>query len=151
MVKIPKPKHTFVPFPKGRLASIDFIADARRQDTIYALVEYDVTKPRQLMLEQQLNIKVAPAAAQHAGHLEGAMQCRLTSRRRIKDCFERVLERNVATQRSISQINRERRHQRSNQEPQFGASLAATQRRSHRQGRSWYWETPGQERRSPLR
>ena len=53
MVKIPKPQHTFVPFPKGRLASIDFIAEARRQDTVYALVEYDVTRPRQLMLQHR--------------------------------------------------------------------------------------------------
>ncbi len=59
MVRISKPKHTFVPFPKGRLASIDFIADARRQDTIYALVEYDVTKPRQLMLAHRENTNEA--------------------------------------------------------------------------------------------
>lgn len=49
MFGIPQPPHEFVPFPPARLAAIDFISEARQQNTVYGLVECDVSYPWELI------------------------------------------------------------------------------------------------------
>ena len=53
MPKIPKPRHTFVPWPRERFGAIDFITEARRQNTVFVFGEVDVTVPLQLIKEHE--------------------------------------------------------------------------------------------------
>ncbi len=47
--KIPRPSHTKIAWPRERLAAIDFMDEASRQNTVYGMVEFDVTLPLELI------------------------------------------------------------------------------------------------------
>lgn len=47
--KIPRPPHHKIAWPRERLAAIDFMDEASRQNTVYGLLEFDVTVPLELM------------------------------------------------------------------------------------------------------
>lgn len=47
--KIPRPPHKKIGWPRERLAAIDFMDEASRQNTVYGLLEFDVTVPLELV------------------------------------------------------------------------------------------------------
>lgn len=53
MMRVPKPPHSFIPFPRTRLAAIDFIDEASRQNTVFALGQVDITETLHLMGQHQ--------------------------------------------------------------------------------------------------
>ncbi|MDP6466526.1 MAG: 2-oxo acid dehydrogenase subunit E2 [Pirellulaceae bacterium] len=52
--KIPHPPHTKIAWPRERLAAIDFIDEASRQNTVYGMLEFDVTTPLALVREHEV-------------------------------------------------------------------------------------------------
>lgn len=49
--KIPHASHTKIAWPRERLAAIDFIDEASRQNTVFGLLEFNVNEPLRLMRE----------------------------------------------------------------------------------------------------